>query len=92
VARPFSRAGEGRASDDEGAFGREDGEEAVVGCVENLVAEEVVVVVFLGTAVVGGVWGDGVDIEGTLDVVNYVWWVLNRSDARSRSCANASWG
>lgn len=54
----------------------------MVGRVEDLVAEEVVDVVFLGAVGVGGVGGDGVDSEFAVDVVDYVGWVVDVADAR----------
>ena len=95
MARPFSGAGEGGAADYEGAFGWEDVEECVVGGIEDLCPEEVVVVVFLGPAVVGGVWTDCVDVKGTLNVVDDIWRVLDRSGSRSwrcsEICGRSSW-
>ena len=61
VGRCFTGAGEGAAADCEGSLAREDGEQGVVGCVGDLVAEEVVHLVFCCVVLVavGGVWGDG---------------------------------
>jgi len=39
MACPFSGAGEGRATYDEGAFAWEDADETLVGCVEDLVTK-----------------------------------------------------
>lgn len=87
VAGDGAGAGEGGAADDEGAFGGVDGEEALVGVLEDLVAEEVVHVVFLDAGVVGCVWGDGVDGQVALNVVDYVRWVIDISDTRCRGCS-----
>ena len=80
VASPFSRSGKGGAADDEGTFGWEDVQEGMIGCVENLVTEEVVVVVFESSAVVGGVGTYGMYIKSSLHIIDYVWWVFDRSD------------
>lgn len=82
VAGEGARAGEGGAADDEGAFCGEDGEEGVVCCVEDLVAEEVVDVIFHDAVVVGSVGGDGVDGEVALDVVDDVWGMVDVANAR----------
>lgn len=86
VAGQGTGAGEGGAADNEGAFCGEDGEEGVVGCVEDLVAEEVVDVIFLDAIVVGSVGGDGVNSEVALDVVDDVWWVVDVANARGEGC------
>lgn len=61
VGGVFAGAGEGGAAEDEGAFVGPDVAEAVVCCVEDVVAVEVVHVVFQDAVYVRGVGGDGLD-------------------------------
>lgn len=67
VAGPFASAGESGTADDEGSLTRNGGEEGVVGCVEDLEAEEVVDVVLFSSIGVGCVRGDCVDGQITLE-------------------------
>lgn len=82
MAGPFPRAGEGRATDDEGTFTGHSGEEGVVGCVEDLVTVEVVDVIFDGAVVMSSVRRDSMYGEVALDIVDHVWWVINVSYTR----------
>ena len=82
VAGPFPRAGKGGAANDEGAFPGDGGKEGVVRCVEDLVAKEVVDVIFEGAVVVGGVGGYSVGGEVALDIVDNVGGVVDIAGAR----------
>lgn len=56
VAGPFAGAEEGGAPDDEGSLSWYGGKQGVVGCVENLVAEQIVHVVLLCAIRMSCVW------------------------------------
>lgn len=92
VAGEGPAAGEGGAADDEGSFRGHDGEEGVVGCVEDLVAEEVVDVVFGDTVVVSGVGGDGVYGEVALHVADDVWGVVDVANTGGGFCDQGGGG
>lgn len=70
---------EGGPAEDEGAFVGEDIEKAMVCYVEDLVAVEVMHVIFLDAVDVCGVGGDGVhgEVVAFLHVVDYVWGVVD---------------
>lgn len=91
VAGPFPGAGVGGTPDYEGPFGGPDVKQGVVGGVEDLVAEEVVVVVLESSSVVSGVGTYGVHIKGSLDVVDDVWWVFDRSLSWNWGSAQWRW-
>ena len=73
-----ARAGKGGAANDEGAAAWKDAKEGIVGCVEDHVAEKIMVVVLGGIVfvVVRSVGGDGTFDEGVaiIDVVDDVRW------------------
>lgn len=72
-------AGKSGSADDEGSLAREDLEETVVGGVDDLVAEEVVHVIFLHAGLMRGVGDDGMHAQRSVDVVDHVWRVVHVS-------------
>lgn len=80
VTGPFPGAGEGRATDDERPFARNSSKESLVGRVEDLVAKQIVDIIFDGAIVVSSIGGYGMHGQITLDIVDDIRRMVDISD------------
>ena len=60
----------------------------MISCIEDLVTEEVVVVVFESSAVMSCIGTYGMNIKSTLHIIDYVWRVFDSSDSWGRCGAD----
>lgn len=81
---PLTRSDESRPANDERSLAREDVEQGIVCCVEDLVTEKVVDIVFLDTVVVSGIRRDGVHRQVALHVVDNIRGMVHIPNARGR--------